>query len=105
MNEKSKGIISLVIALAALLISTLWYSQPQWGLMPEKIWLGLCLWLFGGIPGLALSLISFLVSLRLKNRPLKIVIWLILAVSAISALVWALLGICFVINPSPIVPP
>ena len=103
MNDKHYSILSLILALAALVISTLifsFYLIDMLGVISgntlNNIWLeSLRLFFWGWIPGLALSIIAFLRSRRLKNKLLKLVIWLILSVSAISALLWATFAIGF----------
>jgi len=101
MNEKHINILSLILAFAALVLSTLDYSM--WlmakldiidGNLLDKIRLDtIYLFFWGWIPGLLLTIITFLVSRRLKSKPLKSFIWLILFLSFISALSWATFAI------------
>jgi hypothetical protein len=108
MSEKCKNALSLILALAALATSALTSALPAVDSLPlsdsvyetlDKIWeepINLALW--GWLPQLTLIIISFLVSRRLKSRPLKIVTWLILAVSTISALIWATFAVMVLIT-------
>jgi len=97
MNEKRYSVLALILALAALVISSLNYSLQmidKSGVISSNdlnnIWLDpIYLFFWGWIPGLALSIIAFRFSRRLKNKLLKIIIWLILSVAAISILLWA----------------
>ena len=98
MDEKCKNAFSLILALTALAASALPFIIPEMDSL-EKIWEApIYLFFWGWFPVLALIIISFLVSRRLESRPLKHVILLILTVSAILALFWAMFSLAVLID-------